>query len=69
MKDKANRLAVARTDVKSLEAKLTEVNEARREVGLPLLSVKVRKCIQCGEQFASIESRTCDPCLKKRESE
>jgi hypothetical protein len=54
---------------KSLEAKLTETNEARRELGLPLLSAKVRKCLQCGEQFASIEARTCTPCLKKRDSE
>lgn len=68
MKDKEKSLAVME-DAKSLESRLTEVNEARREVGLPLLSVKVRKCIQCGEPFASVESRTCDPCLKKRESE
>ena len=52
-----------------MQAKLVRINIAREEAGLPHLSAKVRKCIQCGEQFASIESRTCDPCLKKRESE
>lgn len=68
MNDKGNLLAVAE-DVKLLEARLTEANEARREAGLPLLSAKVRKCIQCGEKFASVEARTCNPCIKKRESE
>ena len=68
MKGKEKSLAVMEV-AKSLESKLCEINEARREIGLPLLSAKIRKCIQCGVQFASVESRTCDHCLKKRESE
>jgi hypothetical protein len=56
-------------DAKSLESKLAEANEARKEIGLPLLSVKVRKCLQCGDPFASVEARVCTPCHKKRDSE
>lgn len=54
-----------RADAKSLK----EINELRQELGLPLLSVKTRKCIQCRDPFESIEARTCEPCLKKREVE
>lgn len=68
MKDKEKSLAVM-GDAKSLELRLIEVNEARREIGLPLLSVKIRKCFQCGDRFASIESRTCTPCIKKRDND
>lgn len=67
-KDKENQLAVL-TAAKLLEAKLKETNEARQEIGLPLLSARVRKCLQCGDSFASIEARTCTPCLKRRDSE
>ena len=63
-KDKEKRL-VRPGDAKSLK----DVNDARRELGLPLLSVKTRKCIQCSKPFESIEARTCEPCLKKREVE
>lgn len=63
-RDKERRLAV-RAAAKSLN----EVNEVRRELGLPLLSVKIRKCIQCSNSFESIEARTCEPCLRKREAE
>lgn len=68
MSDKENRLAVVE-DARLLEAKLEDVNSARKEIGLPLLYVKVRKCIQCSDPFASIEARTCTPCIKKRDSE
>ena len=46
---------------------LEEQNQARRELGLPELSIKLRKCMQCRVEFLSVEARTCDKCLKERE--
>lgn len=66
---KKNKSHATVLEAKSLEAKLTNINEARKEIGLPLLSVKIRKCLQCSEPFASIEARVCSPCHKKRDSE
>lgn len=55
--------------LKRLEAQVANVNEARKEIGLPPLSAKLRTCIQCRGPFASIEARTCEPCINKRETE
>lgn len=46
---------------------LEEQNQARRDLGLPELSYKNRKCLQCRKEFLSIEARTCDPCRKAKE--
>lgn len=38
---------------------LAEQNQARAYLGLPLLKIKIRKCVSCGSLFESIEERTC----------
>lgn len=42
---------------------LIEQNEARREAGLRQIEVKIRPCLQCGENFESAGKRRCKPCL------
>jgi hypothetical protein len=41
---------------------INEMEKARKDVGLPPLNAKVRKCMVCGGKFLSIEHRTCQRC-------
>jgi uncharacterized paraquat-inducible protein A len=39
-------------------------NQARAELGLPLLVIKERKCLSCDKTFLSASNRRCARCRK-----
>lgn len=53
---------IAKASVKDIEL----CNGARRLAGLPLIKIKVRRCISCFGMFESDGNRTCG-CLSNEE--
>lgn len=56
-------------DQKAYDAELVDINKCREAIGLPLLVSRIRVCMRCRKEFASIEKRRCYDCLALSDSQ
>lgn len=54
---------------KAYDMELVSINKCREAIGLPLLVSRVRVCMRCRKEFASIEKRRCYSCLAISDSQ
>ena len=54
---------------RNVRTDISDVNDARRLAGLPLIEQRFRKCVECGAKFYSSGNRMCSDCnVKRREA-